>query len=338
VENAPGGSWSAFRADNRSLKTAIPAKGDLEDSGKPAIGNLQPPDRSSTTNNLPMISADLADEGSGVNVSSVRISVDGTGVTGEATILPTRILYKPKEAMASGGHHAKVTVEDNAGNMEEKSWSFTIYSEINQSKINTSKANLSKGVPSNPKFLESLPANESNPSRVLNTTPQRNGPTMIIPDLSVPKVNNTSPTTLNISSPATVNIYINATMQPNGPNMHIVNPSIPKVNNTSPATEPYTRLINGYVKYVGGNVVRIGVDVKLQEIFNGNIFDIGSAVSSRQDGSFKITFSSDRLQNPDKPHLRLQAFSGGKPFSDPVENIGGTNDKVELICSPHQSG
>jgi hypothetical protein len=113
--------------------------------------------------------------------------------------------------------------------------------------------------------------------------------------------------------------------------------TVPKVNNTSPATEPYTRQINGYVKYLGGNAVRSGVDVKLQEIFDGNIFDIASSVSSRQDGSFKIMYSSDGLHNPDKPHLILQAFSGGKPFSAPVD-IGGTNDKVELICSPHQSG
>jgi hypothetical protein len=204
--------------------------------------------------------------------------------------------------------------------------------------ISTSQANLSKGVPSNPKFSESHLANESNPSRVLNTTPQRNGPTIIIPDQSVPQVNNTSPTILNISSPATVNIYINTTQQPNGPTVHVSNPSVPQVNNTSPPTEPYTRLINGYVKYVGGNVVRIGVEVKLLEIFNGNTFDVGSAVSSRQDGSFKIMYSSDRLRNPDKPHLRLQAFSGGKPFSDPMEIMGDTNDKVELICSPHQSG
>ena len=337
VENAPGGSWSAFRADNRSLKTAIPAKGEIEDSNKPTIGNLRPPEGSSTTDNLPMISADLADEGSGVNVSSVRISVDGTGVTEKAMVKPTRIRYTPKEALPSGNHHAKVIMEDNAGNLEERSWSFTIYSEINQSVINTSQADLSKAVRSYPKSSESLPANESNPSLVLNTTPQRIGPTMIIPNPSVPKVNNTSPATLNISSPATVNIYINTTMQPNGPTMRIINPSVSKVNNTSPASEPYTRLINGHVKYVGGNVVRTGVDVRLQEMFNGKIFDIVSAVSSRQDGSFKIAYSSDRLHNPDNPHLILQAFYGGKPFSDPVENVGGTNERIELICAPHQA-
>jgi hypothetical protein len=107
VENVPGGSWSAFRADNRSLKTAVPAKGEIEDSSKPTISNLQPSDRSSTTDNRPMISADLADEGSGVNVSSVKISVDGTGVTEKATVIPTRVWYMPNEALASGSHRAQ---------------------------------------------------------------------------------------------------------------------------------------------------------------------------------------------------------------------------------------
>jgi hypothetical protein len=129
----------------------------------------------------------------------------------------------------------------------------------------------------------------------------------------------------------------NTTMQPSGSNTHIYNSSVTKVNNASPATEPYSRLITGYVKYKGGNAVRTGVNVKLQEIFNGNIFDIADAVSSRQDGSFKIMYSSDRLHNPNNPRLILQAFFGGEPFSNPMEYIGGTNDKVELICSPHPS-
>jgi tetratricopeptide (TPR) repeat protein len=129
----------------------------------------------------------------------------------------------------------------------------------------------------------------------------------------------------------------NTTMQSSGSTTHIYGSSIPKVNNAPPAIEPDTRLITGYVKYKGGNAVRTGVNVKLQEIFNGNIFDIASAVSSRQDGSFKIIYNPDRLHNPDNPRLILQAFFGGEPFSDPMEYIGGTNEKVDLICSPHQS-
>jgi hypothetical protein len=77
------------------------------------------------------------------------------------------------------------------------------------------------------------------------------------------------------------------------------------------------------------------VDVKLQERYNGNIFDIGSVVSSRQTGSFSIKYTSDRLHNPDNPDLLIQAFYGGKPFTDPVEITGSLSNSVELICSPH---
>lgn len=75
----------------------------------------------------------------------------------------------------------------------------------------------------------------------------------------------------------------------------------------------------------------------MQEIFEGNTYDIGSAVSSRQDGSFSITYSSDRLHNPDEPYLVVQAFRGASPFSDPVkiENVEGPESWIEITCSPH---
>jgi parallel beta-helix repeat protein len=99
------------------------------DSTKPTIGNLQPPDGSSINYNLPLISADLGDSGTGINTSSVRISVDGIDVTGKATTIPSRIWYTPKEPLSSGNHQAMVAAEDNAGNREEKSWSFTVSSD-----------------------------------------------------------------------------------------------------------------------------------------------------------------------------------------------------------------
>lgn len=99
------------------------------DSAKPTVGNLQPPEGSSINYNLPLISADLGDEGTGVNTSSVRISVDGTDVTKKATAIPSRVWYTPKEPLVSGSHQVLVTAEDNAGNSEEKTWSFTVSSD-----------------------------------------------------------------------------------------------------------------------------------------------------------------------------------------------------------------
>jgi len=99
-------------------------------------------------------------------------------------------------------------------------------------------------------------------------------------------------------------------------------------------TGPYIGEIKGCLKYVGGNAVRAGVDVRLQEIFEGNAYDIGSAVSSRQDGTFSITYTSDRLHNPNNPYLVVQAFRGRSLFCAPVkiENLEGPESWVEIIC------
>jgi hypothetical protein len=94
---------------------------------------------------------------------------------------------------------------------------------------------------------------------------------------------------------------------------------------------PETRVIKGTVKYIGGNIVRIGVTVKLQEIFNGMIYDIGTDVSSRADGTFEIVYRPESLYNSYNPILVLQAFIGGEPFTDQVKI--GNNRRVDLICS-----
>ena len=98
-------------------------------------------------------------------------------------------------------------------------------------------------------------------------------------------------------------------------------------------TTPGTLVVKGTAKYVGGNVVRIGLTVKLQEIFNGLIYDIGRVVSSRADGTYEIVYSSESLRNPNNPDLVLQAFFGDKPLTGqvPVEN----KRRVDLICSSH---
>lgn len=99
------------------------------DSSKPAVGNLQPPDGSSISYNTPLISADLRDQGTGINASSVRVLVDGIDVTDKSTAIATRVWYTPKEPLSSGSHRSTVFAADNAGNMEEISWSFTVSSD-----------------------------------------------------------------------------------------------------------------------------------------------------------------------------------------------------------------
>jgi len=99
------------------------------DSSLPAIGNIQPPEGSTLTYNLPLISADLSDEGSGINASTVRISVDGADVTANATVIPSRVWYTPAEPLSSGSHQVRAKAEDRQGNAAEKSWSFAVSSD-----------------------------------------------------------------------------------------------------------------------------------------------------------------------------------------------------------------
>jgi hypothetical protein len=138
-----------------------------------------------------------------------------------------------------------------------------------------------------------------------------------------PHQESAAPTIMDISSPK-VNIFINTTTPPDNYNSFSSQTRI-----GSPPT--YTREIKGYIKYIGGNVDRRGLDVRLRELFNGIYYDIGSSVSSRQDGSFRIRYTSDRLHNPDNPYLVIQAFRYGNPVTLPAENVGGM-DSIELAC------
>jgi hypothetical protein len=96
------------------------------------------------------------------------------------------------------------------------------------------------------------------------------------------------------------------------------------------------RIVQGRVRYIQGLVDHSGPEVRLQEEYDGNIFDIVCQTAFRGDGTFKLEYTSDMLKNPNKPHLILQAFSSlydGKPFSKPSKI---DDDRpiwnVDLIC------
>jgi hypothetical protein len=92
-----------------------------------------------------------------------------------------------------------------------------------------------------------------------------------------------------------------------------------------------TRVVFGFVKYLGGNVVRSGVDVILLERYNGIFFDIGSAKSSRANGSFRIEYTSNKLQNPNMPDLFIQVLNYGTP----IKIEGALSEgPIDLIYAP----
>ena len=100
------------------------------DATKPEISNPQPPDGYTTSDNTPLISADLADADSGINTTAVRITVDDFDVTQNATVISSRVWYTPELALANDVHNVSVYAEDNKGNNDSLDWSFTVAAEI----------------------------------------------------------------------------------------------------------------------------------------------------------------------------------------------------------------
>lgn len=96
------------------------------DSTSPVISNPQPPDGSTTSDDTPLISADLADPGSGINTTAARITLDDFDVTQNATVISSRVWYTPEIALANGVHNVSVYAEDNKGNSNSLDWSFTV--------------------------------------------------------------------------------------------------------------------------------------------------------------------------------------------------------------------
>ncbi|GEM_PF-520827 len=99
------------------------------DLAPPSIENLQPPDDSTLVYDRPLISASLKDADSGVDPESVRLMVDGIDVTGNSTVLSTKVWYTPSEPLAIGRHDLGVALEDNSGNRNSSTWSFQISAE-----------------------------------------------------------------------------------------------------------------------------------------------------------------------------------------------------------------
>lgn len=101
----------------------------LRETVPPEIYNLQPPNGTNPcVGRRPTISANYADAGSGIDVDSVLIIVDGVNVTANATTIVTDsyVSYTPTEDLSEGTHNVTVEVSDKAGNGNSTSWTFTI--------------------------------------------------------------------------------------------------------------------------------------------------------------------------------------------------------------------
>ena len=87
---------------------------------------LEPVSGSTTTTARPLIAGVFADAGSGVDLASLRIFVDGAEVTAQSVVTASSISFRPGADLAQGAHLTSATVADRAGNAVAAGSSFFI--------------------------------------------------------------------------------------------------------------------------------------------------------------------------------------------------------------------
>lgn len=95
----------------------------------PVITILSPSAGAYVANNKQTITFTVVDEtgGSGVNVDSVKVTVDGVAVTGVGRVSGTQFSYTPPTALTDGNHTVTINASDNDGNKAvEKSVTFKV--------------------------------------------------------------------------------------------------------------------------------------------------------------------------------------------------------------------
>lgn len=97
-------------------------------STPPQIVDIAPGNGSDVNNDRPSIYATFrAPTGVGINPSSATISVNGRDVTPSSTRTGQFITYSPGVALGDGPVSVQVRVADQAGNVQTRTWSFTIH-------------------------------------------------------------------------------------------------------------------------------------------------------------------------------------------------------------------
>lgn len=98
-----------------------------EDTTPPVITGLQPADGACVNDATPTISASYSDPGSGIDVNSVVLWLDGGMVTPDS-VSETGVSYTPADDLDEGAHTVTLNVSDTAAtpNTNSMSWSFTV--------------------------------------------------------------------------------------------------------------------------------------------------------------------------------------------------------------------
>lgn len=97
----------------------------VADTSAPTITSLTPADGAATNDATPAIAAAFTDD-VGVVVEQVTLSLDGTDVTGSATITATSLTFTPSTELAEGEHTIQVVVKDAVDNAATKTSTFLV--------------------------------------------------------------------------------------------------------------------------------------------------------------------------------------------------------------------
>jgi len=93
------------------------------DTLPPQITNQTPAGAASSQ---PMISAEIDDDGSGMDPDSLNLAVDGVNTTGAASMSGNLVTYTPPETLSPGPHSVQMAVRDLAGNQQTSTWGFSV--------------------------------------------------------------------------------------------------------------------------------------------------------------------------------------------------------------------
>lgn len=109
-------------------QTVVPLKQQIAvDNTPPQILNPEPANSTQTMIGRPVIGAALSDSGgSGLDLTSITIWVDGVDVTTNASVTRQFVSYRPESNLTPGKHTFRISARDMAGNEAQENGSFTV--------------------------------------------------------------------------------------------------------------------------------------------------------------------------------------------------------------------
>lgn len=116
---------SLDNVDNAEAAQSFFATVRSSDSTPPVL-SLVPVDGSTVAAASPLIAALYSDSGSGVDLTSVRLTLDGTDVTAQAAVTASSASFVPAFALTQGTHTATAQVADLSGNQSTATSTFLL--------------------------------------------------------------------------------------------------------------------------------------------------------------------------------------------------------------------